>query len=182
MIGSDDFLSGVPQDWNDKTPQDIVREELDALKERITKNSVSAGQRVTGKTLGSMVVTTGISGDVINGEIGAWQFFGILETGSGPWRKVPMRETKSGKKIPTSPRWFTDIIARWLEAKGLSYNAFLVARGIILKGSRLHREGGRTDIYSNEIPATVENIKARIAGLYEAQMMNSLLRNKETKI
>lgn len=41
-------------------------------------------------------------------------------------------------------------------------------------GSALFRDGGRTDIFSNEIPVTVDNLSRRLAGLFDVQVTQTI--------
>ena len=87
-----------------------------------------------------------------SGELSGRGFFGTLETGR-----------KKGKV----PKGFAAIIEQWAKDKGISVEnpksfAFLVARKIANEGTLLHRSGGRADIYSNEIPKTIENVLRRL--------------------
>lgn len=126
----------------------IVSEELEALKERIVANHRAAGQVASGRTIESMKVERTEDGGILWGR----NAFGTLETGRKP-----------GKV----PKGFSDIILQWMEDKGIKANhpksfAFLVARKISEEGTKLFRDGGRSDIYSAEIIDTMESISERI--------------------
>lgn len=156
----------------------IVKEELDALRDRIIRNHIAAGQRTTGKTADSLdTVVTGSGGNVI-GTLCGRGYFATLETGTRPWRMQHFIRAKDGSTRPSAPKWFVDIIRDWIIAKHINAQAFGVATRIMTEGSRLFRNGGREDIYSNEIPVALRNISDRIGGLYEAQMIASIMRNE----
>ena len=94
----------------------------------------------------------------------------FVRTGNKPW------------KNPTTkvPRFFHDIIDQWISDKGLSLNAWAVAYKIIHEGTKLYRDGGRDDIYSNEIPKTLESIGDAVTALYDMQITEMInLNNKE---
>ncbi|MCD8265624.1 MAG: hypothetical protein LUC33_00575 [Prevotellaceae bacterium] len=156
----------------------ILTEELTALKERITANHIAAGQRVTGKTAESMQVTvTPDEEGGLTGLLSGRAYFGVLETGSRPWTNPHYKTAKDGHTWPSAPKWFIDIIAQWASDKGLDIaSPWGVATKIMTQGSRLYREGGRTDIYSEEIEAAVRAISDRILALFDVQLTNSLLR------
>ena len=150
----------------------ILREELEALRERIIENMGSADQIVTGKTRDSMVVTTGEQTAGAYGVLTGRQAFATLETGSRPWSRPPARV----------PKFFADIIGEWIEAKGLDLNQWAVAHTIIHKGSRLYRTGGRADIYTPEIAQTMENLGERIVERYSVLITSRLNFNTTVKI
>lgn len=147
-----------------KTPL-ILREELEALRERIIANHREAGQVASGKTIQSMQVH--IDGD--HGElVGRPRFFN-LEQGEPPWRNAA-----NMKGVPIA---FHDIIEKWIQDKGLNLNAWAVAYKIIHEGTKLHRQGGRADIYSNEIPKTLESISQRLLVIYDMQVTEMIQLN-----
>ena len=57
--------------------------------------------------------------------------------------------------------------------------SYLIARKIRNEGTRLFRQGGRSDIYSNAIPATKEKIMQRIVKLLQVEITNIKLNNVE---
>ena len=130
----------------------ILLEELEDLRLRITENMGKADQIVTGKTRDSMQVSVQGNAGVLTGR----QAFATLETGSRPWSKKPKRP----------PKWFADLIGEWIDAKGLDLNQWAVAHSIIHKGSKLYREGGRADVYSPELQKTMDRIGERIIDQY----------------
>lgn len=141
----------------------IVEEELNALAERIRQHHTEAGQVASGRTRNSIKVE--VEGEnSVTGTLYGRAFFGTLETGSKPWR------TQYAKP----PRAFVQTIQQWIDDKGLDLNAFLTARKIMLEGSKLFRDGGRSDIYSNEIPTTLDTIAERVTRIYEMQVIKSI--------
>ena len=146
----------------------ILLEELEDLRRRITENMGKADQIVTGKTRDSMQVSVQGNAGVLTGR----QAFATLETGSRPWSKKPKRP----------PKWFADLIGEWIDAKGLDLNKWAVAHTIIHKGSKLYREGGRADIYSPELQKTIDRIGDRMVERYAVLVTNRLIINEPTKI
>lgn len=144
----------------------ILREELEALRERIIANMDAAGQTVTGKTARSMQVEVTETGGDTYGILTGRRAFATLERGSRPWSKQP-------KKVP---RFFADIIGEWIKNRGLEgkLNKWAVARTIIRDGSSLYREGGRDDIYTPEIQRTLDNIGNRIIEGYRVLVTDRL--------
>lgn len=147
--------------------QQILREELEALKTRISGNIDKAGQKASGKTQEGMSVTVTGNTGVLTGR----EAFSTLERGSFPWTK----------KYKRTPKWFIDIIQQWIEDKSLEnkLSAGAVATKIRLAGSKLHREGGRADIYSPEIETALSNIRNRIGDYFVVLVTASLNINQE---
>ena len=146
----------------------IVEDELLKLAERIRQHHTEAGQVASGRTRNSIKVETS-GGTVVTGTLYGRAFFGTLETGSKPWRT----------QYTTPPRPFVQTIQQWIDDKGLNLNAFLTARKIMLEGSKLFRDGGRSDIYSNEIPETLDAIAERVTKIYEMQIVESIKLNSK---
>ena len=134
----------------------LLQSELVALRQRITDNMSEAGESVTGKTAESMVVEIRDETDLTRGLLYGRAFFGALETGSRPWAKPT-------KRVPSK---FANTIQEWIKAKDLDLNAWAVAYTIMHEGSSLYRRGGRSDIYSNEIPVTLDRLGERMALAY----------------
>lgn len=141
----------------------ILLEELEALRERITQNMSGADLIVTGKTRDSMVASVQGNAGVLTGR----QAFATLEKGSRPWSKRPKRV----------PKFFADLIGEWIDARGLDLNQWAVARTIIDKGSSLYRKGGRNDIYSPELQKTIDTIGQRVVDHYAVLVTNRLIIN-----
>lgn len=152
----------------DEEIRQILLEELDALRQRIIENMGKADQIVTGKTRDSMQVQVNGLAGVLTGR----QAFATLETGSRPWSKPPKRV----------PKFFADLIGEWIDAKGLDLNKWAVAHSIIHKGSKLYREGGRSDVYSPELQKTIDRIGERVVEQYAVLVTNRLIINNTTKI
>jgi len=136
----------------------ILKSELESLRDRIIQNHIAAGQKASGKTIQSLLVD--VTED--QGELTGRGFFAVLETG------------RKGGKVP---KGFQAIILKWAKDKGISIDnpksfAFLVARKIAREGTLLHRTGGRTDIYSREIPKTIENVLRRLGDDQVTEIMN----------
>lgn len=147
----------------------IISEELNILRLRIIENMKRNKQVVTGKTAQSLVVDVDECGGRLMGNIPV----------------IPTLET--GRKAGRVPRGFASIIYQWMQDKGIhgdpipyvrsgkhKYSAqergdrsmaAAIAHTIKTKGSRLHRTGGRNDVYSTEIPRTIEVLRERLGTL-----------------
>lgn len=142
----------------------VISEELNSLKQRIIDNHLKAGQKASGRTIASLRVEMGDDEGTLFGR----KAFGTLETG------------RRGGRVP---KGFYQIILEWVKDKGISVEkpktfAWFVARKIAREGTMLYRQGGRADIYSNEIPQTIDSIESRIMGRLGASVKHINL-NKE---
>ena len=164
----------------------ILTEELTTLKAVITNNIRAAGEWASGRTAASMEVhVTGMSGTLTGRRA-----FGTLETGRRPGR-IPrnMRDiiyewmqhkglhgepmpyvTKGPHKYPNAQvrgdMSMAGAIAHTI--RGDMSMAGAIAHTIRTQGTRLYREGGRADIYSQAIPEAVAKINARLGGIFAA--------------
>ena len=130
----------------------ILNEELESLRQRIVENHIQAGQRASGRTIKSLHVVVDDDHGILFGR----KAFGVLETGRGP-----------GKV----PKGFYKIIRQWMIDKGIQVEkpksfAYLVARKIAEKGTRLYRTGKHEDIYSKYIEIAIQNIMNRVFGIF----------------
>lgn len=144
----------------------IVQEELAQAKANITENIEREGKRATGKTAESMAVTVAEEGSAVVGTLSGRAYFGALETGSKPW-------ATQYKRVP---KFFADIIAEWADAKGVDIPPYAIATKIMREGSKQHREGAITTVYSEEIDATLERINKRVMGLFDTVITESIKR------
>lgn len=147
----------------------IISEELNTLRLRIIDNMKRNKQVVTGETAQSLAVDVDEWGGRLMGNVPV----------------IPTLET--GRKAGRVPRGFASIIYQWMQDKGIhgdpmpyvrsgkhKYSAqergdrsmaAAIAHTIKTKGSRLHRTGGRADVYSNEIPKTIARLQERLGML-----------------
>lgn len=143
----------------------IINDELLQLRQRIIDNHLRAGQKASGRTIQSLRVESSEDGGTLFGR----KAFGTLETG------------RKGGRVPAG---FYQIILQWVKDKGIQVEkpktfAYFVARKIAREGTSLYRQGGRADIYSNEIPKTVESIGKRIMGVLSMEVERINLNSNE---
>lgn len=143
----------------------IINEELLSLRQRIIDNHLRAGQKASGRTIQSLRVEATEDEGILFGR----KAFGTLETG------------RRGGRVPAG---FYHIILQWVKDKGIQVEkpktfAYFVARKIAREGTSLYRRGGREDIYSSEIPKTVESIGKRIMGLLTTEVDNININSKK---
>lgn len=137
-----------------KEVQNIIFEELEDLRKRIISNIDSTGRRASGRTSGSMHTDVLENRGILFGRMA----FGTLETGRKPG------------KVPAG---FYQIIKQWVIDKGISFDsqsernsfAYLVSRKIAREGTQLYRTGAEADVYTTEVPDTIERIKDRVGFL-----------------
>ena len=138
---------------------EIIGDELDSLMQRVTANHIRAGQKASGRTLQSIRKQISDAGGVLLGRA----YFGV--------RFVILKWMKD-KGISASPiPYVREPSARWKpkytpQERGDLSLAGAIAYRIRKEGTSLYRNGGRDDIYSNEIPRTVENILDRIMTVF----------------
>lgn len=145
--------------------QSVIGEELEALRKAIISHHLAAGQRASGRTERSLRVEFTEDSGTLYGR----QAFGVLETG------------RSGGKVP---KGFYKVILQWVQDKGIQVEkpksfAYLVARKIAKEGTKAHREGGSVDIYSQEIPKTVQRILDRLFGVLAEDVKHINLNSNE---
>lgn len=159
----------------------ILVDELESLRATIINNIRTTGQWASGKTAASMqVITQGNTVSLIGRSP-----FGTLET---------------GRKAGPVPRNMRDIIYEWMQAKGIHgepmpykrgghhkypsaqtrgdmYMASAISHTIATMGTRLYRNGGRDDVYSQAIPATMQRIQARLGVIFQAVIEEQIKSN-----
>lgn len=152
----------------------ILTEELTALRERIAQNIRNSGENTTGKTIDSMEINVAADSDGFSGLLTGRPYFATVETGSGPWKSVYFKRAKDGHTYPAPPFFFYQIIKDWMENKHVKGSPYLAARKIMLEGTSLFRQGGRQDIYTNEIPTTIANIQRRFSDVFQLIVIQNL--------
>ena len=143
----------------DKKAINIVIEEVEKLKQRIADNIVSTGQNASGSTIQSLTIQSSDDSVTLFGR----PYFGTLETGRKP-----------GKMPPVSS------ILDWIKAKPIPVPtkmkdtsfAYAIAKKIANEGTSLYQKGGRNDVYSNEIPNTINSISRKLLGLFTTEIEN----------
>lgn len=158
--------------------QQILQEELNNLSNRIKNNIITTGRNASGRTISSLHVVANSA----SGQLFGRSPFGTLETGRKGGR-VPggfvgiIKQWIADKGLqvnpePYSERYLKSCQARGVtpkytpEERGLNSLAGAIAQTIKAKGTLLYRKGGASDIYSGEIPLTIDAIKQRVAEAY----------------
>lgn len=166
------------------SPRTILKEELEALRLAIIQNHIKAGQKASGRTAASLHVEVGEDHGTLYGRAP----FGVLETG------------RRAGKVPGN---FTAIIKQWMKDKGIKATpipyktnrkhkytpqergenslAYMIARKIRKSGTRLFRQGGRSDIYSEAIQKAVRQIGDKLLEMLATEV-DSIKLNGNNKI
>ena len=161
------------QVFNRQDIAQVLTEELSRLAERIKENHRSAGQVASGRTLRSIT-------------------YEVTEDRGTLFGRFPFGSLETGRKAGKTPMLFSTIIRQWIidkgipvqpipykrkpsekwqpkyspEERGLMSMAGAIAHKIRTEGTSLYRQGGRNDIYSNEIPDAIKRIEERIAKVF----------------
>lgn len=115
---------------------------------KIQQNLATTGTNASGKTSRSLRFEVINQGTTATLRIIGRPYFGTVETG----RKATPQFDKPSANFVAS-------IREWLSAKGGNQGAaYVIARSIHQKGTKLWREGGRTNIYSNVRTSLAEEI------------------------
>lgn len=147
----------------------ILTSALEDAKVKIQHNLDTTGTNASGRTSQSLTVEVDGNTGVLYGR----QAFGTVETGRKPGR-VPYN--------------FRDIIYQWMQDKDVHAKAegrrsqesadrsmaYIIARKIANEGSKLYRDGGRDDIYSNVLPLTIERVRNEVTNVYIINIQNIL--------
>ena len=168
-------------EFDAKAASVIMREEAERARQLIIAHIRANGQNASGKTIASLNVQQPSEEETV---LFGHRPFGVLETG------------RRAGKIPYG---FRGIIRQWMKDKGLhgtpipyttqrphKYTpqergdmsmAGAIAHTIATKGSRLHRTGGRADVYSNVVPDTMKRLGQRLIFLIHQSVGSIKLNN-----
>jgi len=161
--------------------QNIIIKKLQELQQRIIANIESSGQSASGRTAASLRVEPNETGATLYGR----RAFATLETGRKPG-KTPYQFTRViwqwivDKGIRVSPiDYKRQASAKWQpmyspQERGELSLAGAIAHKIQTEGTALFRNGGRSDVYSNEIPRTIAEIKQEITPLLKAEILQTI--------
>lgn len=132
--------------------------------EQIRQNLSSTGTTTTGKTAQSLRYEVTNEGTKATLKVVGKPFFAVVETG-----RKPTPSYKPSKQFVAS-------IQEWMDAKGKTGSAYAIAQSIHKKGSKLFRDGGRSDIYSNVINQNlVDKISLDLLNKFAQQFMTNVV-------
>lgn len=134
--------------------------------EKIRQNLSSTGTTASGKTSQSLRYEVTQEGTKATLKVIGKPFFAVVETGRKP----------TPEKKP-SPDFVTNI-REWLQARGKETRpAYGIALSINKKGTKLFRDGGRQDIYSNVINQNlVDKISLDLLNKFAQQFMTNVVK------
>lgn len=132
--------------------------------DQIKRNLASTGTNATGRTAASLRFEVINETDKQILRVIGKPFFKVVETG----RKATPQYSNPSKQ-------FVDDIKQWVKARGIDEKAaYGIAKSIHQKGTKLFRNGGRQDIFSDVItPTFVDEISKSILN----QFTNEYLKN-----
>lgn len=145
---------------------EIVLRELRSLAQRIAENIRKNGQTASGRSERSLVVEDEGESIVLYGR----KDFSNLETGQPPIGNVRPSRT------------FAQILYKWSQDKRIQFSnsrerwSFAYALGwrINKKGTLLYQQRGRKDVYSNEIPVTLERINQSLGSMLAMRIVEQI--------
>lgn len=147
----------------------ILNSEGSRLTEAIRANV----PRVTGKTADSLAYEVSQDGTVFSLQITAKKFFRVVETGRKP----------TPDKKPS--RAMIENISEWLAALGKEQSlAWAIATSINKKGTKLWRDGGRQDVFSNVITdRAIDKLSRTVLDVVAEAYLKDFLKNlKDNKL
>ena len=162
----------------------IIEQEMQSCVTRIAERFGATGTNASGRTRDSLRLEVQEGLYTIFGR----SFFATVETGRKAG-KVPgnfvgiIKEWAIAKQIGLNPiEYVRKPSDKWQPKytpaeRALNAFAGAVAHKIATEGSKLYRDGGRSDIYSQEIRTTIDNIIAKAAPLISAEVINSIKLN-----
>lgn len=132
---------------------------------QIRENLSSTGTTATGKSASSLRYEVTNEGTKATLRVVGKPFFAVVETGRKPTPSYKPSET------------FVASIKSWMDAKGKTGSAYAIAQSIHKKGTKLWREGGRKDIYSNVINQNLyDKISLDLLNKFAQQFMTSVVK------
>lgn len=142
---------------------EIVLRELRSLAQRIAENIRRNGQTASGRSERSLIVEDEGESIVLYGR----KAFGTLETG------------RRGGRVP---RNFASTLFQWSLDKRIQFAdererwsfAYALSKRIQKEGTLLHKQGGRADVYSNEIPVTLERINQSLGCMLAMRIVEQI--------
>ena len=140
----------------------LLNERLQWLADQVRANHIQAGQVASGKLRDSIKPNVEDMGEHIIGYVETLSYIESMEQGNAPWEPIPTKQAKDGHTYDYVPKWFADAIGKWMDDKDIKEtkerNRYAVAWKIIHDGTLLYRQGGRSDIYSENTKAVAEEI------------------------
>lgn len=150
----------------------IVTKHLEEVRKGIAANMQAMNRTASGRSVASLLVEETTNGDgTASASLTGGQQWAYMQRGRGAG-KVPYR--------------FSDIIREWILKKGISYRQFapkkgpaerglknlswMIARSIMMKGTKLHRDNGYNDIYDTLISKEMDVLSEESVGIIDTEI------------
>lgn len=151
----------------------IVVQHVEIIKAGMVQNMSAMGRTTSGASVASLLVVP----DKV--EIGA------TIMGAPQW--AVMQHGRGPGKVPSN---FREIIKAWIQKKGISFSmsngsssedslAFLIARSIMKKGTRLYRDKGYNDIFDSLIEQEAKKLADEASGVISVHIDRILDKRKD---
>ena len=151
----------------------ILKELMEQLKDDILQaySSNVPIERTTGKTGEALEIKI----DNETAQLLGYSYTGVLD---------------EGRKAGRVPKGFYYIIKRWAIDKGISFSSqrefdtfcYFTARKTAEEGTRLFREGGRTDILQDNIAELEKQLADKVGDFYIEKITNNIFNKAKEKI
>lgn len=150
--------------------KDIVLRHLQEIQKGITLKMQEQKRTTSGRSVASLQIE----------EVSADGGVGYVLTGGAQW--LTMQRGRGPGKVPFG---FKDIIRDWIVRKGINYRqfapkakperalqsmSFVIARNIMKKGTKLHRDHGYNDIYDTILAEELEKLEAETVGIISTEV------------
>jgi len=135
--------------------------------DKIRQNLASTGTNATGKTSQSLRYEVTNQGTKATLKVMGKPYFAVVETGRKPTPEYTKPSTE-----------FVNSIKEWLRARGKDEkSAYGIAKSIHKRGTKLFRDGGRKDIYSNVVNQDlVDRISLDLLNKFAQQFLASAVK------
>lgn len=158
--------------------ENILADELDALTADITQRHIAAGQKVTGRTIASLETEVHSAGDAVLGLLSGASYFGVLDKGSGPFRRRGSDKERE-QFISSLAEWCRE---RGFPESGLTPEQYVTAakrlKWYIGKyGSKLYRDKSRQDkVITPAVAAFEGRVRSRLSTLIASEIRNKFFK------
>ena len=129
----------------------IIVKNLEFAQEQITENLKKAGTYTSGATSAMFEIRNVTE---TSGQLWGWKYYEMWERGRKP--------NKNQSSVIGFALWIAPKLQAWAEAKGIKINPVGAGVNIARNGSKLHRQGGRNDIYTPVFAKLKDNLAKEI--------------------
>lgn len=134
--------------------------------QQIRNNMATTGTNATGKSSQSLRFEVIQQGESVILRVLGRDYFAVVETG----RRPTPQYTKPSREFVAS-------IREWVKAKGLPEgSAYGIAKSIHQKGTKLFRQGGRSDIFTSVEKPLVDQVSTELLNKYANLLLTEYTR------